>query len=82
MTETLIQDFVAHLPALALVLLVSGGVSGGLMRPLIAFAQKRGWYDIPEARRVHTTPLVRIGGLGHLRGLCGRYRRGTSFRVR
>lgn len=45
------------------VFLVGAGVSYLAIRPVLTFADRFKLYDMPEARRVHTTPIPRIGGL-------------------
>lgn len=47
----------------AVVFLVAAGVSWVSIRPTLKFAQRFTLYDMPEARRVHTTPVPRIGGV-------------------
>ncbi|MBA2454635.1 MAG: undecaprenyl/decaprenyl-phosphate alpha-N-acetylglucosaminyl 1-phosphate transferase [Chloroflexia bacterium] len=45
------------------VFVIAAAVSTGAMRPILAFAQRFSLFDMPEARRVHTVPIPRIGGL-------------------
>ncbi len=47
----------------AVVFLVAAGVSWVSIRPTLKFARRFTLYDMPEARRVHTTPVPRIGGV-------------------
>lgn len=47
----------------AAVFLVAAAVSFSSMKPVLAFAERFKLFDMPEARRVHTTPIPRIGGL-------------------
>jgi UDP-GlcNAc:undecaprenyl-phosphate/decaprenyl-phosphate GlcNAc-1-phosphate transferase len=39
-------------------------VSLALMPLVISLSRKRSWYDIPNARKIHTDPIPRLGGLG------------------
>ena len=40
-----------------------------LLTPLVRqFCIKRGWYDLPEARRVHRIPTPRLGGVAIFAG--------------
>jgi UDP-GlcNAc:undecaprenyl-phosphate/decaprenyl-phosphate GlcNAc-1-phosphate transferase len=48
----------------AVVFLVGAGVSFASMRPVLRLSERFSLYDMPEARRVHTQPVPRIGGLG------------------
>lgn len=43
---------------------ISFGFSWFVTPRLRDLAIRRGWFDMPEARRVHTNPTPRIGGLG------------------
>ncbi len=36
---------------------------------IIRVAQARGWYDLPNGRKIHTEPIPRLGGLGIFLGL-------------
>ena len=47
----------------AAIFVVAAGVSFLSIRPVLAFAERFKLFDMPEARRVHTTPIPRIGGL-------------------
>lgn len=47
----------------AIIFIVAAGISFTSMRPVLAFAERFKLFDMPEARRVHTTPVPRIGGL-------------------
>lgn len=53
----------SHALIAVIVFTVAAAVSAGAMRPILAFAQRFSLFDIPEARRVHTSPIPRIGGL-------------------
>lgn len=44
--------------------LVAAGLAWAALFPIRAAAIRLNLYDLPEARRVHTRPLPRIGGLG------------------
>ncbi len=46
-----------------IVFAVAVAVSAATMRPIMAFAERFKLFDMPEARRVHTSPIPRIGGL-------------------
>lgn len=46
------------------VAIIAGGVSFFAVPRLRDYAIGRGWFDMPSARRIHTKPLPRIGGLG------------------
>jgi len=48
----------------AVVFLVAAGVSYASIRPVLKLAERFSLLDMPDARRVHTTPIPRIGGLG------------------
>jgi UDP-GlcNAc:undecaprenyl-phosphate/decaprenyl-phosphate GlcNAc-1-phosphate transferase len=48
----------------AVVFLVGAGVSYTSIRPVLKLALRFSLFDMPEARRVHTAPVPRIGGLG------------------
>lgn len=52
-----------HALIAAIVFLVAAGVAAGVMRPILTFAQRFNLLDMPEARRVHISPIPRIGGL-------------------
>jgi UDP-GlcNAc:undecaprenyl-phosphate/decaprenyl-phosphate GlcNAc-1-phosphate transferase len=46
-----------------IVFMVAATVSFASIRPVLKFANRFQLFDMPEARRVHTTPIPRIGGL-------------------
>ena len=46
-----------------ILVLAIGAATTLLLTPLVrAFCIGRGWYDLPEARRVHRVPTPRLGG--------------------
>lgn len=53
----------SHALIAIIVFAVATAVSAGAIRPILAFAQRFSLFDMPEARRVHTSPMPRIGGL-------------------
>lgn len=59
--------FMGLTPALALVVCLS-------LEPLILhFAVKHGYYDKPDARKIHKTPIPRLGGIGVFWGFSAAY---------
>ncbi len=59
-----IKFFYILIPAALVAFLVSFFLNPRLIR----LAQSRKWYDMPSARRVHKTPLPRIGGVAMFAG--------------
>ncbi len=51
------------------VALVAGGVlslalSLAIIPAVLSLSHRRSWYDIPDARKIHTDPIPRLGGIG------------------
>jgi len=44
--------------------LLAFGVSAAIIPFVLALSHKRSWYDIPNARKIHTNPVPRLGGIG------------------
>lgn len=53
----------SHALIAAIVFAVAAAISAGALGPILRFAERVKLYDMPEARRVHTSPIPRIGGL-------------------
>lgn len=39
-------------------------VSAAIIPIVLSLSHKRAWYDIPNARKIHTNPVPRLGGIG------------------
>jgi UDP-GlcNAc:undecaprenyl-phosphate GlcNAc-1-phosphate transferase len=52
------------LTTLALPGVLALAVSAAAMPLIILIAHRKGWYDLPNGRKVHTSPLPRLGGAG------------------
>jgi len=44
-------------------------VGAGAIPVIIRIANRNGWFDLPNGRKVHTSPLPRLGGAGMYTGL-------------
>lgn len=45
-------------------------VNLGITPIIIRLARSRGWYDLPNGRKIHTYPIPRLGGVGIFLSLC------------
>lgn len=55
---------------ITLIAIVSFTVTYALVRPSIRIAKRLGAVDLPDARRVHTQPTTRMGGIALFFGIC------------
>jgi UDP-GlcNAc:undecaprenyl-phosphate/decaprenyl-phosphate GlcNAc-1-phosphate transferase len=50
--------------ALGVALALACGVCAAAIPLIISLSHKREWYDMPNARKIHTGPIPRLGGVG------------------
>ena len=49
---------------LGVALALACGICAALIPVIISLSHKREWYDLPNARKIHTDPVPRLGGVG------------------